>query len=170
MANIPVQFRGTLVDGMVLPGSVVSYLNLPDTATLAQLQSAAGVWAAALDPCMDVAFTALSAAIVPSLPGGLKGATGATWLASRMAQTGTITFSATGTSRRYGQAIPGLANATISGGQLDMANAAIAALIALLLNPTGFFTNPQNESLVAALDALLSFRQYANLGERSERV
>ncbi len=108
--------------------------------------------------------------MAPALPGGLKAATGATWLASRIGQTGVLSFSATGTDRRYGQALPALANATIVGGQLDMTNAAIAALITLLLNPTGYFTNPQNQSLEAALDALLSFRQYALLARRSTRV
>lgn len=170
MANLPVQFSGTIIDGMVIPATVISYLALPDTATLAQMQSALGVWASALDGCTDGAFTQVFATVAPRLPDGLKAATGVTWLDSRVSQTGVITFSATGTTRRYGQPIPALSNSVISGGQVDIASAAIAALISLMLNPTGFFTNLQQESLVAALDALLSFWQYAFIPRRSQRV
>jgi hypothetical protein len=170
VADLPVRFQGTVIDGMSIPGQVVSYLALPEDSTLNNLQAAVGVWAQAVDGCIDGAFSQVLATLAPALPGGLKGATGATWAASRIGQTGVLSFSATGTSRRYGQALPALATATIAGGQLDITNAAIQALIALLLNPTGFFTNPQNQSLEAALDALLSFRQYTLLAERSTRV
>jgi hypothetical protein len=170
MASLPVQFRGVILDGMVIPGGIISYLSLPDTATLAQMSSALGVWAAAVDGTIDGAFQQVFATLAPTLPGGLKAATGATWLASRISQTGVISFSATGTDRRYGQAIPTLSNTAIVAGQVNIADAGIAALIALLLNPTGFFTNVQSESLVAALDALLSFRKRSIIGLRSQRV
>lgn len=167
MANLEVQYRGELVDGLDVHGNVVSYLSLPDTATLAQTSSALGVWAAAVDGCVDGAFTGVSATIVPPLPGGLKAATGATWMASRIFQTGIIDFSATGTSRRYGQALPSFSSALVVGGQFNIAAAAVQALITLLLNPTGFFTNTQQQSLEAALDALLSFRKHPYLRQRS---
>lgn len=167
MASLQVQYRGELIDGIAAQGEVVSYLALPDTATLAQTNSALGVWAAAVDGCIDGAFRAVSATLVPDLPGGLKPASGATWLASRMAQTGIIDFSATGTSRRYGQALPSFSNAAIVGGKFDITNAAVQALIDLLVNPTGYFTNPERQSLEAALDALLSFRKRAYLARRS---
>lgn len=166
MAKLEVQYRGELLDGLGVHGEVISYLALPDTATLAQTASALGVWCAAVDGCVDGAFSTATATIVPALPGGLKGATGSTWQASRMQQTGIIDFSATGTDRRYGQALPSFTNAAIVGGQFDLGNAAVQALINLLLNPTGFFTNPQQQSLVAALDALLSFRKRPHIPPR----
>lgn len=169
MTDLPVQFSGTVVDGMLIPANVLSYLALPDTVTLAQLQSALGVWASAIDGTIDGAFSQVFATLAPTLPGGLKGATGATWLASRVGQTGVLVFSATGSSRRFAEALPSLSSATISGGQLDITNAAIQALITLLLNPTGYFTNPQQQSLEAALDALISFREYPLLPVRSQR-
>jgi hypothetical protein len=170
MTNLAVQFSGTVVDGMSIPGNVLSYISLPEDSTLLNMQAAVGVWAAAVDDCIDGAFQEVFATLTPTLPGGLKAATGATWLASRIAQTGSILFSATGTSRRFGQALPALANATIVGSQLDITNAAIQALITLMLNPTVPFSNVQSESLVAALDALLSFRKYRVIGLRSTRV
>ncbi len=170
MAKYTVQLRGNLIDGQVIPGTLTSYLYLDDTTTIAQVVSALGVWAAANDACLDAAFESVLACITPTLPGGLKGATGATWAASRMAQTGNLLFSTTGTTRRWGQALPGLASSTVVGGQLNIADANIAALIALLTNPTDLFVNPQNQSLVAALDAALSFRKYSLLGLTSQRV
>jgi hypothetical protein len=113
-----------------------------------------------MDGVTDGAFRQVWATIKPTLPGGLKSATGATWAASDITKTGIIDFSATDTSRRWGQAIPTLADAVIVNGKIDTTNAAIVALVDLLLNPTGFFTNADNQSLEAALDALISFRQY----------
>lgn len=161
MANSAVELSGVLLDGAQTPGEVVSYLNLPDTSTLAQLTSALNVWAAAVDGTIDGAFLKVFAKLTPPLPGGLKAASGPTWLGSRIQQTGNINFSATGTTRRYGQALPSLSNAAITGNTVDISNTAIQALIALLLNPTGFFTNAQSQSLEAALDALLSFRKFS---------
>lgn len=170
MTNLPLQFEGTIVDGQSIPGQVVAYVTLPEDSTLLNLQAAMGVWAQAVDACVDGAFTQVVASLVPGLPGGLKGATGATWASSRIAQTGIITFSASGTTRRYGQALPSLSNSTIAMNTLDITNTAIQALIDLMVNPTVPFANSSNESLVAALDALLSFRQHSLLRIRSTRV
>lgn len=167
MADLAVQYRGELIDGKGIHGDVLSYLSLPDTATLAQTTSALGVWAQAVDGCIDGAFQSVRAIIVPPLPGGLKAATGATWAGSLMQQTGIIDFSATGTSRRYGQPLPTFSNAAIVGGQFDITNAAVQALINLLLNPTGYFTNEVGQSLAATLDALLSFRKRPYSAKRS---
>jgi len=37
----------------------------------------------------------------------------------------------------------------------------------LLLNPTGYFTNPNQLSLEAVLDGLITFRKYTQLRKRS---
>lgn len=160
MANLSVQYSGALIDGLQLPVKITSPLSLPDTATLAQAVSGLGVWAAAMDGVTDGAFTQVWATIQPTLPGGLKGPTGTAWEASDITKTGIIDFSATGTGRRWGQAIPTLASAVIVSSKIDVTNAAIVALVDLLTNPTGYFTNADNQSLEAALDALISFRQY----------
>jgi len=170
LTNLSVQYNGALIDGLELPVKLTSPLSLPDTSTLAQTVSGLGVWAAAMDGVTDGAFTQVWATIQPSLPGGLKAATGATWAASDITKTGIIDFSATGTSRRWGQAIPTLAQAVIVNHKIDVTNAAIVALVDLLTNPTGFFTNDDNQSLEAALDALISFRQYLIRRLRTQQV
>ena len=160
MTNLSVEYSGALIDGLELPVKITTPLSLPDDKTLAQAVAGAGIWAQAMDGVTDGAFRQVWLTIQPPLPDGLKGATGAAWLASDITKTGIIDFSATGTSRRWGQAIPTLADAVIVNGKIDVTNAAIVALVDLLLNPTGFFTNADNQSLEAALDALISFRKY----------
>jgi hypothetical protein len=162
-----VQFQGVLVDGLLTPASVISYLGLPGTATLDQAVSAAGVWAAAIDGCVAGAFTQVAVYVTPPLPGGLKGATGTTWAASRVEQTGTFDFSATGTSRVYGQSLPSLSNAVVSAGKIDLSNPDVIAFVDLMLNPTGLFTNPQLQSLGVLLEAFISFRKRSQLFQSS---
>lgn len=163
MTNIETQFQGVLVDGLRTTGSVTSYLGIPDFDTLSQAASGCQVWAQAIDGVTDGAFTQLGVQLIVPLPTGMKAPTGATWAASRVEQTGVFSFSATGTDRRWGFAVPSLSSSVLSGGKIDMANTAIVALIDLLLNPTDLFTNPQMQVLEAALDALLSFRKRAQL-------
>lgn len=161
MPNVETRFEAVLVDGMQTAARSTSYLSIPDSNGLYQIVAGSQVWAQALDGVTDGAITELAIELVVPLPTGIKGPTGATWEASRAAQTGVISFSATGSDRRWGFAIPSLSSATLSGGKVDLTNAAIVALVDLLLNPTDLFTNPQQQVLEAALDALLSFRQRA---------
>lgn len=170
MADVETRYEGVLIDGQQVAAHVTSYLAIPDSHGIAASVAGAQIWAAAIDGVTDAAFTQILATMVVPLPGTIKKPTGATWLASRSNQTGTIMFSATGTTRRWGQSIPALSNAAISGGQMDLTNAAVVALIDLLLNPTDLFTNSTLQVLEAALDALLGFRPYAQLRKRSARV
>jgi len=170
MPNVPVEYNGLVLDGQQTTALVTSNLNLPDSSTLAQVVAAQGVWAQAVDGVLDAAFTGVYAVVNPPLPGGLKAATGATWMASLVENTGIIDFSATGTSRRWGQALPGFKMALVVNGKVDVANAAIVALVDLLTNPTGIFTNADQQSLEAALDALLSFRKRAFSRQRSTKL
>lgn len=161
MTNVPVQYNGLVLDGQDTTALVTTPLTIPDDKTLAQVVAALGVWAAALQGVQDAAMTQVYATLNPPLPGGLNPATGSTWMASLAENTGIIDFSATGTGRRWGQAIPGFSMSLIVAGKVDVANAAIVALTDLLTNPTGFFTNDNLQSLEAALDALLAFRKRA---------
>jgi hypothetical protein len=170
MADVGCYVRGVVVDGQLTSAALVSYLRLPDTATLAQAVSGIAVWAAAMDGVIDGAFQQVQLTLTPPLPGGLKAPTGPTWAASRVEQTGVFDFTVTGTSRIYGQAVPSLSNSVITSGHIDNANAAIIALENLLTNPTGFFTNPQLQSLEAVRDTLISFRKRAMLRERSLEI
>jgi hypothetical protein len=167
MANLGVFYNGQIVDGLSIPASVSSYLSLPDSATLAQTASALAVWAAAVDGVVDGAFTQVQATITPTLPTGLKPPTGTAWAASEVAKTGLISFSLTGSTNRWSIAAPTLSSSVISAGKIDFSNPDIIALVDLLLNPTGYFTNPNQLSLEAVLDGLITFRKYTQLRKRS---
>jgi hypothetical protein len=123
-----------------------------------------------VDGVTDGAFSQLQLTLTPPLPTGLKPATGATWAASRMAQTGVFDFTVTGTSQIYGFAVPSLSDSVLLSNKIDNANAAIIALTDLLLNPTGFFTNAQLQSLEAVRDTLVAFRKRAMQPERSLEI
>lgn len=167
MANVPLHFSAAVRDGLQTAAPLTSYLLVPDSTSLATLIGDLGTWATTIDACIDGAIVDLSARLTPALPAGLKAATGATWLASRVEQTGVLNFSASGSDRRYGQALPSLSNAVIAGGKIDLSNTAIVALVSLLTNPANDFTNAQSQTLEAALDALISFRQRADLRKTS---
>lgn len=161
MANIPLHFSATVVDGLGTEASTVSYLLVPDTATLAQLATAIGTWATDVDAVTAGAITKLGIRVTPALPGGLKAATGATWAASRVEQTGVLNLSNTVSAHRFGQAIPAIADSVLVAGKIDLTNAAITALISLLTAAVagGTYTNNAQQSLLALVDALISFRK-----------
>lgn len=167
MATVETQFQGSILDGLQTAGFITSYLGIPDSHGIAALVAGCQVWAQAVNGVIDGALTDLHVQMVVPLPGGLNAPTGATFLASRVEQTGVFSFSATGTDRRWGFAVPSLSSSVLSGGKINMANSAIVALKDLLLNPTDLFTNPQLQVLEAALDALLSFRKCFELRKRS---
>lgn len=162
MANQRLNFWSRMVDGLGVQGGPSSPLSLPDSVTIAELVAALGDWAAAVDGCTDVAFAEAAITITPALPAGLKSATGATWLASRMEQSGILDFGVSGQSRRHGQVVPGFSSALITGGKIDVSAPAVATLAALLTGPVlgGSYTDSAGGNLVGLLAALLSFRKY----------
>lgn len=170
MANVPLHFTASLRDGLDTLAKITSYLLVPDSSGIAQVMTDLATWAAAVDACIDGAIVEVAARFSPSLPGGLKGATGATWQASRVEQTSTINFSGTGSDRRWGQALPSLRNTAIASGKINLSDTAIVALVTLLTDPANHFTNSENQALEAAVDAIISFRQRAQLPRTSFEV
>jgi hypothetical protein len=94
---------------------------------------------------------------VPNVIGTHKAPTGATFVASRVEQTGVLNFSNTATSRRYGQALPSIRSNLLTAGKIDLKDAALAALVALLTS--GPFTNAAQQVLAALVDAIIAFRK-----------
>jgi hypothetical protein len=167
VANVPLRFTAVVRDGLLTAAPLTSYLLVPDSTSLATLVGDLGTWATDMDACIDGAIIDVSARLTPALPAGLKAATGATWLASRVEQTGILNFSATGSDRRYGQALPSLSNAAIVAGKIDLTNASIVALVSLLTTGANDFTNQESQALGVAIDALISFRKRIDLRKSS---
>ncbi len=143
MANVSTHYSATVLDSFGVKRSTDVYLNIVDTTTLAALAAGAGTWLTDLDAITDGEIVGAQIIIKPALPGGLKTgpATG-----SYNAKTGQVTFSATGTTKLWGQAVPALAASAISSGKVPNTGS-MGTYTALLVG--GGFTNPDNQVLAA---------------------
>lgn len=162
MANVPMHFSARIIDGLGTEATTVAYLLAPDTNTIAGVITALDSWAGYLDAVTDGAITALSVKMTPALPGGLKGATGATWQASRVEQTAVLNFGNNTTTRKFGEVIPAFSNSLISSGKVNLLAGAITNFIGYLQGTPvtgGSFTNTASQALAALIDAILSFRK-----------
>lgn len=155
MANVPLHFSATIKDGLQRSKSTDVYLNLADTTTLAVLAATLGTWLTDLDAISSGAIIESQIRVKPSPPTGLKGATGATWLASRVAQVGIFRFSATGTTAQWSSDVPALADAMIVNDAIDPTGT--ATYTGLLTG--GTYTNPENQVLQALTKTLIRFRK-----------
>ena len=159
MAVVNLHFSATVKDGLGTKGTAVAYLAPVDSTTLATLVTDLATWLADLDAVTDGVIIGNRIELTPALPGGLGtvGGKGAAFVASRIEQTGILNLSNATTQHRSGFAIPAVIDAAIVSGKLDLTNAAIAAMIALLTG--GTYTNSAAQALVALIDAVLSFRR-----------
>lgn len=159
MANVPLHFSATIEDGFAVRKSTDVYLNVPDTTTLAQLVTAEGTWLTDLDALTAGAIIANQIRIVPSLPGGLKSATGSTWAASRVNQSGLLRFSASGTTENWSNVIPALANSVIVNGKIDKTSGAYTNYVNLLTTGGNNYTNPNRQPITGIVAEMISFRK-----------
>jgi len=135
---------------------------VPEAATLTQLQAGWQAFATALDGVTDVAITGGRIDVIQSFVGADKGAgAGIAKAGSRVEQTGIVNFGAVGTRHRWGFAIPGLANAKIVAGKLNLTDAAVITLTDLIKGALagGKYANPNSQLITTVIDALLSFRE-----------
>jgi hypothetical protein len=159
MANVPLHFSATVVDGFSVKRATDAYLNLPDSTTLAQLAAAQGTWLTDLDAVIDGAIVNSQIRVVPELPTGLKGASGATWAASRVNQTGILRFDSTGTTARWSNILPSVSNAVIVNNKIDLTNTNVAAYVTLFTTSGNHYNNPQNQQIIDLAAALVTFRK-----------
>ena len=154
----------TVVDSWGTEASAPAYAFADSTQTLASIVTEAQAYVTALDGVTDGRITKMHIQIVPSLPTGLK--TGAVATGAKVEQTGIVNFSTTGTSKRYGYAIPAVSDAQLTGDRIDatvfgVASTGMDALLALL---TGVYTalywcNEHSQQIIAVRDAIVSFRK-----------
>lgn len=162
MANIPLHFSARVFDGLLTNKTTVVYLELPDTTTLAQLAAAQGTWLSALDGLSTGAITEALVQVRPALPGGLKSATGSTWLASRNMIQGLFRFSAAGTTKEWSSNVPAIDPTVFVGKSINTGAGSVTTYTGLLAGTgAGPYVNPQNQFLQALTKALK--------GERTSR-
>jgi hypothetical protein len=156
--TLPIRLSVTVRDELGTEASEVFYGLADPTSTLATAEAAWATLTADLDPVLSAQIVrgAISFPCTPA--GGLKAAPVA---GSRVEQTGVINFSNPITTRRFGEDLPGLSNDVIVGGKINLADAGIAALIALLSVPGASltYTNFAQQALNGVIDAVLSFRK-----------
>lgn len=157
MATVNLHFSATVRDGLSTEASTLAYVDYADTVTLAALIVDLNEWVADLDACIDGAIVANQIRITPTVIGTHKAPTGASFVASRVEQTAVLNFSNGSTSKKYGQILPSVRSDLLTAGKIDLTDAAIAALVALLTS--GAFTNAAAQALVALVDAIISFRK-----------
>lgn len=119
-------------DGDVKPLEL--YTELPDTATLGDMQTYAGLLAGFLDPITDVKITKLSSQLLFTTPAGLKADAVA---GSDVQEGGLISCHLVGSTYRYGLFVPGIKESLKAGNSLTM-----AAMI--MTNFTGFISASQS--------------------------
>jgi len=160
--TLTVRFSATILDQLNVQALSQAYALIDPTASFDTITAIWQSWLADLEACTDGQIIASAYHVYPALPGGLKTAPVA---GSRVEQVGILNFSATGTTHRWGHLIPALSNGStvISGGKIVLTEGDPADVLEDLLTGGGSaslqWTNEQQQSLIALLDALIAFRQ-----------
>jgi hypothetical protein len=158
--SLAVQLQARIIDELTSEALCTSYALIDPTATHSDILTLWGDWLAAVDAAIDGQIIAASYTVTPALPSGLKSAAVS---GSRVEQTGVLNFVATGSTQRYGQALPALSNSSsvVSGGRIVLTSGQpIPLLIAVLTGVTTNleYTNEVQQPLVSLKDTLITFR------------
>jgi hypothetical protein len=167
MARQSVVVSATIVDSWGTEAAAAAYALADDTKTLAQVIADADLYFVALDAVTDGFIRRVKLTIEPPVPGGVK--TAALGTGAKVEQTGVLNFSATGTSKRYGLAIPAVADSTLVADRMTLGAGAMATFIALLVavGTAIEWANDHSQQIVAFVDALVSFRKKRKQLQRS---
>lgn len=166
-ATTSIRFSARLLDELGTEASMVSYLLVDPAQTLTQVNTALATWLTDLDAITGGQITQAHVAIAPALPGGLKAAPVA---GARVEQTGVLNLSSPANNKRFGQAVPSIADSVLHLGKIDLSNAAVQAFIALLTGGGvlgGGYTNQFTQLVTGFVDAIISFRKRRRQLQRS---
>lgn len=158
MASVQLRFHAGIVDSAGIRSTVLSHLLVDDGSTLAATNTALQAWITAL--------TAIEGAKIVTANAGLYAAVGASQAGkpvsgSEVEETGVWSFNQTGTAFRYGQAVPGLLETVIVGGEIDPTNAGVIAWEGLLTAPvlSGNYTGNDSDALASVYKTFLAVRK-----------
>jgi hypothetical protein len=153
MANVAVQYSATFQDELGTEGSTYVNSQLADTTTLSALADLYGTWATDVAAVSDSKLIRGSVRILQPV----SSREGTPAAGNRIEQTGVVNFKNASTPHRSPFVIPGLANAVITSGKLDLTNVDVEAIVTLLT--AGGFGNSAGQAFTAIADAILSFRK-----------
>lgn len=152
-----------ILDEQQIEAEAVAYALIDPSATFGDVIATLNVWLGDVDACTDGQIVASRLELMPALPGGLKPAP---VVGSRVEQTGTLMFTAAGTTHRAPSMVPALSNnsGVISGGRVVLTSGSPPANLRDLLVGGGTaameWTNAWQQALVGFSDALISFRPH----------
>lgn len=154
----PAQVSVSIVDELGTTSTSLQHVMVDPTAPLAALAATAQAYASTLDAVISGRITDVRATLLPGLPAGLKAAAA---VGSRVEQTAVLNFIDQVSPKKWGSAIPSIADAMITNGKINLTNAAIEALVVLITTPTATaaFATPVRTVLHQAVDIFLSFRK-----------
>lgn len=152
MANVQVKTSLSLQDYLGVRGSLQLNQSLDDGTTLADLVTACQTLETTVDAVTGAAIIEGRVTIVPDLVGGLKAAIAG----DDLEKTLLINFAQNGLANKYGIDIPGVRPTVLAGGVPNPANAAVAALVALI---EGNYTSAALNALTAVRDYAVTFRE-----------
>jgi len=162
--DITAVVSATVVDSWGTEASAPAYALADGTQTINEAILEAQAYVKALDGVTDGYIRKMHVMFVPSLPTGLK--TGAVATGAKVEQTGVVNFSCTGTSKRYGYAIPAVSDGVLTADRIDAtvfgtANTPMDALLLLLTSVATAlaWANEHSQEISAVRDALVSFRK-----------
>lgn len=160
------QFSYTVQDELGTKASMVIYTLADPTKTLTNLAADWETFAGLIDLIISGQILHGEARLVLKPSGSEKTAPGT---GSRVEQTGAFNFTNSVSPRRFGEAVPSIANAVISGGRIDLADTNVSNFVTAMHTATAN-TEPTNntfQALNALADAFISFRKRRRQLERS---
>ncbi len=159
-------YSATVLDELGVTATSLAHVDVDPATTLAAVATAAGAWAADLDPIIGGQITGLRVTLNVPVPGGLKTTPDA---GSRVEQTGLFNFGVAANGRRYGVSVPSLSDGKIAGGKINILDTDVQAFIDLLKTAVTAigFVNSAGQEFTRAIDAVLSFRKHRRQLTRS---
>jgi hypothetical protein len=158
-----------ILDNLGVTVSMPIYVAVDDTKTVAQALTDANLIGQQIDPIIDGQILQTSMAIDGGPPSGAKSSPVST---AEVERTGLFNFDQATSPYRFGVDVPSIADAKIVNGKIDLTDADIIAFLDVL-TAAGTALTPESTSLytlVALLDALLTFRKHRKAESRRSLV
>jgi len=158
MANVPCVLSARLLDGQSVRRTSEAYIDPPDTTTLAQLATLLNNWLTALDAVTDGAITNTGITVKATLPTGLKPPSGTAWTASNVNKVGLLRFNSSGTTHRWSNVIPSIAQSSIVNGKITTTGASMGTYTALFTTTANNYSNPDSQAITTLYGRAISDR------------
>jgi hypothetical protein len=165
MANIPALLSVELLDALGVTVSMDTFYEVPDTTTLADLNTYLAAYLPKLDAITDSKIVGATFKPRGTLPGGLKASPDED---AENERTGLFNFSQANVPYKNGIDIPAISDAVITNGKIDLTATAVTDWVSIITTTTQGLINVSKflNALNALLDALISFRKHRKAESR----